>query len=97
MGTHRFGRRCACNLAEANGTMARRPRARRVATGNPGKSSLESAMIDETLLYPLELCVLTVLIGAGLWRIYRARHATTIASPAPEVRDMRHDGQQLGI
>ena len=54
-------------------------------------------MIDQTLIYPLELCVLTVLIGAGIWRIYRARHSAAIAASAPAVHDMRHDGQQFGI
>ena len=52
-------------------------------------------MIDGNLLFSLELCALTVLIGAGVWRIYRALLIARIDTVAPVAHDMRHDGQQL--
>ena len=54
-------------------------------------------MIDDTLLLLLEICALALLIGAGVWRIYRTR-LTAMNNPSASVaHDMRQDGQQLGI
>ena len=52
-------------------------------------------MIDDTLLLLLELCALALLIGAGVWRIYRPRLTATNDPSAPVAHDMRQDGQQL--
>lgn len=54
-------------------------------------------MIDGNLLFLLELCALTVLIGAGIWRIYRTRTTAKINVAAPMAHDMRHDGQLLSL
>ena len=54
-------------------------------------------MIDGNLLFPLELCALTVLIGAGVWRIYRTLRMGKIDAAAPVAHDMRHDGQLLSV
>jgi hypothetical protein len=54
-------------------------------------------MIDGNLLLSLELSILTVLLGAGVWRIYRTLQSPTIDAPAPEVHDMRQEGQQLSL
>ena len=54
-------------------------------------------MIDANLLLTLELSILTVLVGAGIWRIYKALQSPMIDAPAPESHDMREDGQQLGL
>jgi len=58
---------------------------------------METPMIDVNLLFALELCALTVLIGAGIWRIYRALRAPSIDAAAPVAHDMRHDGQLLSV
>ena len=61
-------------------------------------------MINESLLFSLELCILTVLVGLGIWRIYRSLRSVTINAPGsiavlaafvPPAYDMRQDGQQL--
>ncbi len=52
-------------------------------------------MIDGNLLFSLELSALAVLVGVGVWRIYRARQSGTINTPAPMAYDMRRDGQRL--
>ena len=63
-------------------------------------------MITESLLFSLELGVLTVLVGLGIWRIYRTFQSVTINATAPlavlgplipPAHDMRQDGQQLGV
>jgi len=52
-------------------------------------------MIDDTLLFSLELCALAVLVGMGVWRIYRTRQSAQIDASAPVAHDMRK--QQLGV
>jgi len=54
-------------------------------------------MIDTNLLFWLELGVLAVLVGAGIWSIYRTPHSATINASAPVVHDMRQDGQRLSL
>jgi hypothetical protein len=54
-------------------------------------------MIDGNLLFSLELCALAVLIGAGVWRIYRTRHSATLNASAPLAYDMRQDGQRVSV
>jgi hypothetical protein len=54
-------------------------------------------MIDGNLLFSLELCALALLVGAGIWRIYRTRQSATINSSAPVAYDMRQDGQRLSV
>jgi hypothetical protein len=58
---------------------------------------METTMIDGNLLFSLELCALAVLIGVGVWRIYRTRHSATINSSASVAYDMRQDGQRLSV
>ena len=54
-------------------------------------------MIDANLLLTLELSILTVLVGAGIWRIYKALQSPIIDAPAPETHDMREEGQRLSL
>ena len=54
-------------------------------------------MIDGNLLFSLELCALAVLIGAGVWRIYRSRRSATPSVSAPVAYDMRQDGQRVSV
>ena len=54
-------------------------------------------MIDGNLLFLLELCALAVLIGAGVWRIYRTRRSATLNASAAVAYDMRQDGQQVSV
>jgi hypothetical protein len=54
-------------------------------------------MIDGNLLFLLELCALTVLVGVGIWRIYRTRQSATTKASAPVEYDMRQDGQRLSV
>jgi hypothetical protein len=54
-------------------------------------------MIDGNLLFSLELCALAVLIGAGVWRIYRTRQSATPNASAPAAHDMRQDGQRVSV
>lgn len=54
-------------------------------------------MIYGNLLFSLELGALAVLVGAGVWRIYRTRQSTTINASAPVAYDMRQDGQRLSV
>ncbi len=54
-------------------------------------------MVDANLLLSLELSILTILVGAGIWRIYKTLQSPIIDAPAPESHDMREDGQQLGL
>ena len=56
---------------------------------------METKMIDDTLLFSLELCALAVLVGMGVWRIYRTRQSAQIDASAPVAHDMRK--QQLGV
>jgi ABC-type nickel/cobalt efflux system permease component RcnA len=58
---------------------------------------MEITMIDGNALLSLELCALAVLIGVGVWRIYRTRQSATINASASVAHDMRHDGQRLSI
>ena len=51
-------------------------------------------MIDGNLLFSLELCPLALLVGVGIWRVYRTRQSATINASAPVAYDMRQDGQQ---
>ena len=53
-------------------------------------------MIDGNLVFSLELSVLVVLVGVGVWRIYRARRSGAVNAPAPMAYDMRRDGQRFG-
>ena len=54
-------------------------------------------MIDINLLFWLELSVLAVLVGVGLWRIYGTQQSETINAQAPAAHDMRQNGQQLSL
>jgi hypothetical protein len=54
-------------------------------------------MIDGNLLFSLELCALAVLVGVGVWRIYRTRQSATIIASVPVAYDMRQDGQRLSV
>lgn len=54
-------------------------------------------MIDGNLLFSLELIALAVLVGVGVWRIYRTRQSATINESAPVAYDMRQDGQRLSV
>ena len=54
-------------------------------------------MIDGNALFSLELCALAVLVGVGVWRIYRTRQPATLNALAPVAHDMRQDGQQLSV
>jgi hypothetical protein len=54
-------------------------------------------MIDGNLLFSLELCALAVLIGVGVWRIYRTRRSATLNASAPVAYDMRQDGQRMSV
>jgi hypothetical protein len=58
---------------------------------------METTMIDDNVLLLLELCALAVLVGVGVWRIYRTRHPATIDAPAAVEHDMRQDGQLLSV
>lgn len=54
-------------------------------------------MIDTILTLPLELMTLTVLVGAGIWRIYTSMQSATINKSTPRTYDMRLDGQRLSL
>jgi ABC-type nickel/cobalt efflux system permease component RcnA len=54
-------------------------------------------MIDGNLLFWLEVCALTVLLGVGIWRIYRTQQSLTINASDPVTHDMRQDGQRLSV
>jgi hypothetical protein len=54
-------------------------------------------MIAGNLLFLVELGVLTALVCAGIWHIYRTRKSATINASAPMAYDMRHDGQRLSV
>jgi hypothetical protein len=51
-------------------------------------------MMDGNLLLPLELLALAILVGVGVWRVYRTRGSATINASAPVAYDMRQDGQR---
>jgi hypothetical protein len=54
-------------------------------------------MIDSNVLLLLELCALAVLVGVGVWRIYRTRQSAAIHPSASVAYDMRQDGQRLSV
>ena len=54
-------------------------------------------MIDGNLLFLLELCALAVLVGVGVWRIYRTRQSAAIIASVPVADDMRQVGQRLNV
>jgi len=54
-------------------------------------------MIDSNLLFWLEVCALTVLVGVGIWRIYRTGQPANINVPDSVAYDMRQDGQRLSV
>jgi hypothetical protein len=58
---------------------------------------METTMIDGNVLLSLELFALAVLVGVGVWRIYRTRQSATIDAPAAVVHDMREEGQLLSV
>ena len=60
------------------------------------KTEMETTMIDGNLWFSLELCALAVLVGVGVWRIYRTRQSATINASAVAY-DMRQDGQRLSV
>jgi hypothetical protein len=49
-------------------------------------------MIDSNLLFWLEACALTALVGVGIWRIYRTQQTKTTNASAPTAYDMRQVG-----
>jgi ABC-type nickel/cobalt efflux system permease component RcnA len=58
---------------------------------------METTMIDSNLLFWLEVCALTVLVGVGIWRIYRTGQPANINVPDSVAYDMRQDGQRLSV
>jgi ABC-type nickel/cobalt efflux system permease component RcnA len=58
---------------------------------------MEMTMIDSNLLFWLEVCALTVLVGVGIWRIFRTQQSATINVSNPAAYDMRHDGQRFAV
>lgn len=52
-------------------------------------------MIDNNLLFLLELCALAALIGLGGWRMFRTRESVNASAPA--ANDMRQDGERLSV
>ena len=54
-------------------------------------------MIDGNLLFWLEVCALTALVGLGIWRIYRTQQTAVPNTTAPPAYDMRQDGQRLSV
>jgi hypothetical protein len=56
---------------------------------------METTMIDNNLLFLLELCALAALIGLGAWRMFRTRESVNASAPA--ANDMRQDGEQLSV
>jgi len=54
-------------------------------------------MIDTNLLFWLEVCALTVLVGVGIWRISRTPQSATINASDTVGYDMRRDGQRLSV
>lgn len=52
-------------------------------------------MIDSNLLFWLEVCALTVLVGVGIWRVCRTQQSATTNVSDPVTYDMRQDGQRL--
>jgi ABC-type nickel/cobalt efflux system permease component RcnA len=58
---------------------------------------METTMIDSNLLFWLEVCALTVLVGVGIWRIYRTGQTANINVPDSVAYDMRQDGQRLSV
>jgi len=65
--------------------------------GKSVTAKMETTMIDGNVLLSLELCALAVLVGVGVWRIYRTRQSATINAAASAVHDMRQDGQPLSV
>jgi hypothetical protein len=59
---------------------------------------MEKAMIDSNLLFWLEVCALTVLVGVGIWRICRTQQQSAMINVSdPVAYDMRQDGQRLSV
>jgi ABC-type nickel/cobalt efflux system permease component RcnA len=57
-------------------------------------------MIDSNLLFWLEVCALTVLVGVGTWRIYhrtQQSQSAAINASEPAAHDMRQDRQRLSL
>ena len=54
-------------------------------------------MIDNNLYLSLELCALTLVVGMGIWRIYRTAVPGESDASAPAAYDMRRDGQRLSL
>jgi ABC-type nickel/cobalt efflux system permease component RcnA len=54
-------------------------------------------MIESNPMLWLEVCALTVLVGVGIWRIYRTQQSATISASEPVSHDMRQDGQRLNL
>ena len=53
-------------------------------------------MIDGNPLFLLELLALVVLVGGGVWHVYRTRRSATINASAPVAYDMRKTGNAPG-
>lgn len=51
--------------------------------------------MDTFLTLPIELMLLTVLVGAGALHFLRTRQSTSSDALAPAPYDMRFDGQML--
>ena len=66
-----------------------------ITAGKCPKTEMETTMIDGNLLFWLEVCTLAVLLGVGIWRIYRIQQSLTINASDPVAYDMRQDGQRL--
>jgi hypothetical protein len=58
---------------------------------------METTMIDVNLLFWLEVCALTVLVGVGIWRISRTQQSATINASDTVAYDMRQGGQRLSV
>lgn len=68
-----------------------------ITAGKVSRPKWRQTMIDGNVLLLLELCALAVLVGVGVWRIYRTRQSATIDAPASVAYDMRQDGQRLSV
>ena len=62
--------------------------------GKSVTAKMETTMVDGNVLFSLELCALAVLVGVGVWRIYRTRQSAKINAAASVAHDMRQDRQR---
>jgi hypothetical protein len=58
---------------------------------------METTMIDSNLLFWIEVCALTVLVGVGIWRFWLNQQSATIKVSDSMAYDMRQDGQRSSV